>query len=75
MLIGVCGKSGCGKSTLARLIKEKNKNAIHLEIDKVGHGALKDELVKEKLVKTFGAKIGLASQVIFSAFILSCFSV
>lgn len=57
MLIGVCGKSGCGKSTLARLIKENHENAIHLEIDKVGHSALKDELVKEKLVKTFGEKV------------------
>ena len=57
MIIGICGKSGCGKSTLARLIKETHKDAIHLEIDKVGHNALKDELVKEKLVETFGEKI------------------
>lgn len=57
MIIGICGKSGCGKSTLARLIKEKHENAIHLEIDKVGHNALKDDLVKEKLVEAFGENI------------------
>ena len=57
MIIGICGKSGCGKSTLARIIKETHKDAIHLEIDKVGHNALKNELVIKELVETFGENI------------------
>ena len=57
MIIGICGKSGCGKSTLARRIVEKYDNAIHLEIDKVGHNTLTIEEVKQELVKNYGETI------------------
>ena len=57
MLIGICGKSGCGKSTLARTLMEKHENAIHLDIDKVGHEVLTIEEVKQELIRSYGESI------------------
>ena len=57
MIIGICGKSGSGKSTLARMIMEHHEDAIHLEIDKVGHYVLTLPEVKEELVRTFGNNV------------------
>ena len=54
MIIGICGKSGCGKSTLSRMLLENYSNAVHLEIDKVGHYVLTLPEVQEELVKAFG---------------------
>lgn len=56
MLIGICGKSGSGKSTLAKLLVE-NKQAIHIDIDKIGHVVLMFDDVKSELVKSFGEDI------------------
>ena len=57
MIIGICGKSGCGKSTLAKQIIETHSNAIHLDIDKVGHKALTDNQAKERLVNRYGTNL------------------
>ena len=57
MIIGICGKSGCGKSTLARTLIEYYENAIHLDIDKVGHKALMNQEVKSELIKSYGIDI------------------
>ena len=58
MIIGICGKSGSGKSTLARkIIKITNNNAIHLDIDKIGHNVLLLPEVKNELVNLFGKGI------------------
>lgn len=57
MIIGICGKSGCGKSTLSRMIMEHHSEAIHLDIDKVGHYVLTLDEVKEELVNTFGPNV------------------
>ncbi len=58
MIIGICGRSGCGKSTLAKQILEvKGNNAIHLDIDKVGHQVLLLPDVKEELINSFGSSI------------------
>lgn len=57
MLIGICGKSGCGKSTLARALMENHENALHLDIDKVGHAVLTIEEVKQELIKSYGESI------------------
>ena len=54
MIIGICGKSGSGKSTLARQIIKHNKNAIHLDIDEIGHQVLLIDEVKNELEKSFG---------------------
>lgn len=55
MLIGICGKSGSGKSTLANKIVEKYASkVIHCDIDKIGHKALQDDLIKKELIKQFG---------------------
>ncbi len=55
MIIGICGKSGSGKSTLANeLVQIYSNNAIHLDIDKIGHKVLSINDVKEELKKSFG---------------------
>ncbi len=57
MVIGICGKSGSGKSTLAKQIIELNNEAVHLDIDKVGHDVLLLSEVKEELKRSFGESI------------------
>lgn len=58
MIIGICGKSGSGKSTLAKEIINKYKdNAIHLDIDKIGHKVLTYEEVKKELIESFGKQV------------------
>ena len=57
MIIGICGKSGCGKSTLSRMFLDRYSNAVHLEIDKVGHYVLTFPEVQEELVKAFGIEV------------------
>lgn len=57
MIIGICGKSGSGKSTLARILVESFEDAIHLDIDKVGHNALTNEEVKKELIRNYGNDI------------------
>lgn len=55
MIIGLCGKSCSGKTTLANdLIHIYGGNGIHVDIDKIGHQALKVPKIKEELVETFG---------------------
>lgn len=56
MLIGICGKSASGKSTLARLLIEE-KDAIHIDIDNIGHDVLTIDDVKKELIKMFGEDI------------------
>ena len=57
-IIGICGKSGSGKSTLAnQIIELTNYNAIHLDIDKVGHSVLLLPEGKEELIKEFGETV------------------
>ena len=58
MIIGICGKSGSGKSTLAKqIIALSNHQAVHLEIDKVGHHVLLLPEVKEELIRAFGEEV------------------
>ena len=58
MIIGICGKSGSGKSTLSnQIIQLTNKEAIHLDIDKIGHSVLLLPEVKVELIKSFGESI------------------
>lgn len=57
MIIGICGNSGSGKSTVAKEIIKKYNNAIHCDIDEIGHNSLKDKEVKENLIKYFGEGI------------------
>lgn len=57
MIIGICGKSGCGKSTLANQIVDLTNNAVHLDIDKVGHDVLLLPEIQDELVKSFGESI------------------
>lgn len=56
MIIGICGNSGSGKSTVAKEILKKYNNAIHCDIDEIGHNSLKDKVVKENLIKYFGER-------------------
>ena len=57
MIICICGKSGSGKSTVAKLIQNEKQNAIHIDIDKIGHKSHSDEKIKQKLIDTFGKDI------------------
>ena len=58
MIIGICGKSGSGKSTLANeIIELTNNNAIHLDIDKIGHKVLLLPKIQEELINSFGKSI------------------
>jgi len=58
MIICVCGKSGSGKSTISNKLKEIYKDKlIHIDVDKIAHEVLKDNIVQEKLVKVFGSGI------------------
>lgn len=62
MLIGVCGKSASGKSTLARLLIEE-KDAIHIDIDKIGHDVVTIDDVKKELIKTFGEDVLINNEI------------
>lgn len=55
-IIGIAGQTGSGKSELARHLS-KEYNALHIEVDTLGHEVLRDDLVVERLVKVFGAGI------------------
>ena len=58
MIIGICGKSGSGKTTLAnQIIELSNNKAVHLDIDKIGHGVLLLPEVKRELINSFGESI------------------
>ena len=57
MLIGLCGKSGSGKSTLAKEIAAVRPDAVHYEIDKIGHQAMEIKEVQAEAVKCFGQQI------------------
>lgn len=57
MIICICGKSGSGKSTIANEILNYFENAIHINIDKIGHDSHNNEKVKQKLINIFGSKI------------------
>ncbi len=54
-LIGVTGSIGSGKSTVVRLLGELGAGVVSL--DDVGHEILKDEEVKDALLKAFGKGI------------------
>ena len=56
MIICLCGKSCSGKSNLANYLV-KTFNAVHVDIDQIGHDSLMNELVKDKLINTFGKDI------------------
>ena len=55
MIIGITGSIACGKSTVSNYLK--SKGYIVIDADKIGHEALDDDYVKEKLVLAFGNEI------------------
>ncbi len=57
MIIGICGNSGSGKSTLASILLNYYQNALHLDIDKIGHKSLTDIEVKRNLINRYGPTI------------------
>lgn len=55
MIIGITGSIACGKSTVSNYLKSKGYTVI--DADKIGHEALDDDYVKEKLILAFGNEI------------------
>ena len=55
MIIGITGSIACGKSTVSNYLK--SKGYIVIVADKIGHEALDDDYVKEKLILAFGNEI------------------
>ena len=55
MIIGITGSIACGKSTISNYLK--SKGYIVIDADKIGHEALDDDYVKEKLILAFGNEI------------------
>lgn len=55
MIIGITGSIACGKSTVSNYIK--SKGYVVIDADKIGHEALEDNYVKEKLILAFGNEI------------------
>ena len=55
MIIGITGSIACGKSTVSNYLK--SKGYIVIDADKIGHEALDDDYVKEKLILAFGNDI------------------
>ena len=55
MIIGMTGSIACGKSTVSNYLK--SKGYIVIDADKIGHEALDDDYVKEKLILAFGNEI------------------
>jgi dephospho-CoA kinase len=54
-IIGLAGGIGSGKSTVAKFLAERG--AVIVDLDKLGHEALKQKEVREQLVKEFGKGI------------------
>lgn len=58
MIISICGKSGSGKSTVTKeLLKHYDGNAIHIDIDRIGHYVNTIPEVLEEEVNCFGEEI------------------
>jgi len=55
MIIGITGSIACGKSTVSNYLK--SKGYIVIDADRIGHEALDDDYVKEKLIVAFGNEI------------------
>lgn len=55
MIIGITGSIACGKSTVSNYLK--SKGYVVIDADKIGHEALDNGYVREKLVLVFGKEI------------------
>ena len=55
MIIAITGSIAWGKSTVSNYLK--SKGYIVIDADKIGHEALDDDYVKEKLILAFGNEI------------------
>ena len=55
-LIGITGKTGCGKSKIGKELASK-LNYLYIDIDKIGHEAIKDDFIVKELCKEFSSKI------------------
>ncbi len=53
IIIGIIGEAGSGKTTITKFL-ESNLNCLHIEVDKIGHNALNNQVIKDNLVAHFG---------------------
>lgn len=56
-LICITGYSGSGKTMIAKFLQKELPNSKSLDMDKIVHSALKDEIVKKNVHKIFGDKV------------------
>lgn len=57
MIIGITGRIGSGKTTAQDIICEKWPETYVLDLDKIGHEALKEAAIKNQLVSWFGTEV------------------
>lgn len=55
MIIGITGKTGTGKSHVSKFLKRKLKFA-YIDADKIKLQLLKNKVIKDKILQTFGKK-------------------
>ncbi len=61
IIVGLTGQIGSGKSTLADILK--NKGAIIISADDIGHQLLEDNKIKEQIRAVFGQEVFLENAV------------
>jgi dephospho-CoA kinase len=55
-VVGVTGRIGSGKSTLCRLLAERHACTV-IDADRLGHAALRDPVIRGRVVDRFGETI------------------
>lgn len=60
-VIGITGNIGAGKSVVSKYIE--SKGYLVYDVDKIGHQALQDEIVKKELINEFSENILIDGQI------------
>jgi len=55
MILGITGSIGSGKTTIAKIFSKRHFNRI--DADEIGHQIIKNEEIKDKIIKAFGKDV------------------